>query len=510
MQPVFKQNNQNQLMLLPPSVEELIHKNHPVRVLNHVVNKLNIDAITKQYQGGGTSSFDPRMMLKILFYAYMTNVYSSRKIEQLLHENIHFMWLSGMQKPDHNTINRFRSDKLKDILYPIFSEIVVMMHNAGCLDIKTIYTDGTKIEANANKYTFVWGRALKYRKEKILEQIQQLWKYAEDVSQRELSDTCPSTFAEVNPENIETAIDNINQALKGHNVAPAVKNKLNRVKKKWPELLRDYQLKEQILGERNSYSKTDTDATFMRMKEDHMMNGQLKPCYNWQISTNNQFIVNYGLYQSSTDTITFPHHLQTYYNLYLAYPAEVTADAGYGSEENYAFARDNDVETYIKYNNFQKEHQKAWLKDISNSDNLFYNKNADCFYCPMGQKMQRIDTKKARTKTGFEQTLAVYRAQNCQGCPLRGSCFKSKGNRTIEINHAARELRAKAKANLLSEKGQIRRRLRSIEPETVFGNIKHNKKFKRFNLRGKAKAEVEIGLISIAHNLSKFAKMIKF
>ncbi len=136
MKPVFKQYNQNQLMLLPPSLEELVPKNHPVRVVNKVVDKLNIDHILSQYKGGGTSSFDPRMLLKVLVYSYMINTYASRKIERLLQENIHFMWLSGMQTPDHNTINRFRSDKLKDILKQIFAEVVLMMHQTGYLDIR--------------------------------------------------------------------------------------------------------------------------------------------------------------------------------------------------------------------------------------------------------------------------------------------------------------------------------------------------------------------------------------
>ncbi len=507
MEPVFKPYNQNQLMLLPPSLEELVPKNHPVRVINKVVDKLTIDNILKQYEGGGTSSYDPRMLLKVLIYSYMINTYSSRKIERLLHENVHFMWLSGMQTPDHNTINRFRSEKLKGILKPLFAEIVLMMHQAGYLDIKEIYTDGTKIEANANKYTFVWGRSIKTRREKILCQIQELWQYAENVALRELPDTMPTTYEEITPEKIETAIENINNSLKGQKVEPKIKQKLNSIKKKWPQKLREYQGMEEILKERNSYSKTDNDATFMRMKEDHMMNGQLKPGYNWQISTNNQYIVNYSVHQTPSDTVTFQEHIEEYQTLYNMLPENVTADAGYGSEENYEFAEQNNIEAFVKYNYFHKEQTKKWLNDISKSENYFYNQQEDCLYCPIGQKMHRIDTKTTTTKTGYKQTIASYQAQNCGNCPLRPACHKSSTNRIVEVNHNVRRHRAKAKERLMSEEGLIKRSHRSIEPEPVFGNIKHNKKFKRFNLKGKTKVEIEIGLISIAHNLSKLSKI---
>jgi len=507
MKPVFKQYNQNQLMLLPPSLEELVPQNHPVRVVNTIVDKLNIDNILKQYKGGGTSSFDPRMLLKVLVYSYMINTYSSRKIERLLHENVNFMWLSGMQTPDHNTINRFRSEKLKDILKPIFAEMVLMMHQAGYLDIKEIYTDGTKIEANANRYTFVWGRAIKTRREKILSQIHELWQYAENVTLRELPDTMPTTYEEITPEKIETAIDNINNSLIGQKVEPKIKQKLKNVKKKWPQKLREYQEMEEILKERNSYSKTDNDATFMRMKEDHMMNGQLKPAYNSQISTNNQFILNYTVHQTTTDTVTFKEHIEEFPTLYNMLPEEVTADAGYGSEENYEYAEQMNIEAFIKYNYFHKEQTKKWLNDISKSENYFYNHQQDCLYCPMGQKMLRIDTKTTTTKTGYKQTIARYQAQNCEGCSLRPACHKSSTNRIVDVNHNVRKHRAKAKERLMSEEGLIKRSRRPIEPEPVFGNIKHNKKFKRFNLKGKLKVEIEMGLISIAHNLLKLSKI---
>ena len=502
MKPVFKHYNQDQSFLLPPSIEEMIIENHPVRVLNKVVDKLNIEFLLKTYKGGGCSSFEPRMMLKVLVYAYMSNIYSSRKIEALLKENIHFMWLSGLQYPDHNTINRFRL-KLQDTIKPVFAEIVMMLHEAGMVDIKDLYTDGTKIESAANKYTFVWGKSIKTRKEKIRQQIDELWRYAEQITKTELMDTRPTCYEEVSAERIEETVENINNALQGEDVDKKIRQKITRVRRAWPEQLRRYEKQEEELGGRNSYSKTDPDATFMRMKEDHMLNGQLKPGYNVQISTNNQVITNYSIHQTTADTTTLINHIEEYKKLFNHLPDSITADAGYGSEENYQYADENKIESYIKYNYFHKESTKKWQRDIHRLENLYYNADIDCYYCPMGQPMKNIGEYKTKTKTGFVQTITQYQATNCSGCPLRGACHKSRGNRIIEVNHNARRLKGISKANLKSQTGLEKRSRRPIEPEAVFGNIKKNKNFKRFMLKGLKKVEVEFGLIAISHNLKK-------
>ena len=167
MHVVFKQYSQHQAMLLPPSLDELVRADNPVRVVNAVLDRVDLDPLLKKFKGGGTSSYHPKMLLKVLVYAYINNIFSSRKIEEALQSNINFMWLSGMSQPDHNTINRFRSDRLKDSLRYIFTQVVVLLAEQGVLSLKEAYVDGTKIEANANRYTFVWGNAIKTNKEKI-------------------------------------------------------------------------------------------------------------------------------------------------------------------------------------------------------------------------------------------------------------------------------------------------------------------------------------------------------
>lgn len=503
---VFKNYTPNQLMLLPPSLDEKIIETHPVRIVSGVIDKINISPLEKKYEGGGTSSYHPKMLLKVMVYSYLVNIYSSRKIEEALQQNIHFMWLSGMNEPDHNTINRFRGERLKDVLKPIFVQVVQLLAEAGLVSIKELYTDGTKIEANANRYTFVWGNAMKTNKEKMKQQLEALWNYAQSVAEEEMKDTEPLVFERIDAEKVKETIAKIDEALAGKEVSKKVKQKLSYAKKNWPDNLKRYEEQEKIMGDRNSYSKTDNDATFMRMKEDHMKNGQLKPGYNLQISTNDQVIVNYTIHSNPGDTTTLIEHLEEHQKQYKTTPESVTTDAGYGSEENYAFLEENKVEAFVKFGSFDKEQQKNYAKKKPFHQNqLHYNKEKDCYTCPMGQRMNKVRIEKSKSKNGFEKTLHVYQAQNCTNCPLHSLCHEAKAERIIRVNHQLQYYQEQARERLKTEEGIYHRKKRCCDVEPVFAQIKHNKNFKRFNLRGKQKVEIETGLLAFAHNLKKMA-----
>jgi len=507
---VFKTYNQDQLSLLPPSYDELVPLNHPVRVVNTIIENVDISALEKTYKGGGTSSYHPRMLLKVIIYAYLRNLYSSRKIEQALYENIHFMWLSGQNKPDHNTINDFRGKRLQGHLKKIFHQVVLLLVEQGVVSLKDIFVDGTKIEANANRYTFVWGKSIRTSKARIKKQLKELWKYVEKVYKDEQHIPNTPNFESIDADKIKATINQINKALQGKEIDKKVKQKLNYAKKNWPINMAKYQNQEDILKGRNSYSKTDTDATFMRMKDDHMQNGQLKPAYNVQASTNNQYLTNYTLAQTTADTTTLKNHLADHIENYNETPETLTADAGYGSEENYTDLEDKEITAFVKYNYFHKEQidKKKGKVNPFHPDQLYYNKKTDTYYCPMGQAMTNIGSYKKQTKNKFTQEIHRYQAQNCRGCPLRGLCHKSKYNRIIERNYNLIRLKTKAKKLLLSEQGIAKRKQRCWDVEAVFGNIKHNMNFKRFTLRGLDKVNVEIGLIAMAHNLKKYSLTI--
>lgn len=504
--PVFKQYSPTQVFLLPPSFDELIDANHPVRIVNDVVEQIDLKLLEQQYKGGGTSSYHPKMMLKIMVYSYLRNIYSSRKMEAAVKENIHFMWLSGMQTPDHNTINSFRGVRLKETLKDIFTQIVELLAAEGLISLKEVYVDGTKIESVANRYTFVWGNSIKTNKEKIKKQIDELWAYAQKVAAEELGEPEPPTFDKIDAAKVTAAVEKIETALKDKPVSKQVRQKLNYAKKNWPANLKKYADQEAIMGERNSYSKTDHEATFMRMKEDHMLNGQLKPAYNVQVSSSDQYIVAYSIHHNPGDTTTFINQLEQHKAQYGQFPDAVTADAGYGSEQNLQYLEDKDVTGYVKYSYFDKEQSSSYSdKHPFAASRLHYNEEKDCYYCPMGQPMQNIGDATKTTAAGYEQHLTRYQAANCERCPLNGGCHKSKGNRIIEVNFNLNRLKAIAHQNLTSERGIAHRKKRPWDVESVFGNIKSNHGFRRFLLKGRKKVAIEIGLLAIAQNLRKKA-----
>lgn len=509
---VFKPYDPNQIILLPPSLDELIAVNHPVRVVNSILNQLDISHLEASYQGGGSSSFHPRMLLKVLVYGYLNNIYSSRQLEAATRENIHMMWLCGMNRPDHHTINRFRGQRLKRHLKEIFRQVVLLLVENGHVNLKEVYTDGTKLESAANRYTFVWGRAIATHKQKLYTQLEELWKYTQSVASEELKTKELPAFEEIDSQKIAQTVEQIHQALQSVEVSQQeqvqkkkAQAKLNYARRKWPLNWSSYLQAEKILGQRSSYSKTDPDATFMRLKDDHMQNGQLKPAYNWQISTSNQYVTHYSIHQSTTDTNLLKEHLQGFQDQYQQMPESITADAGYGSEENYEFLEKHNIDAYVKFNLFHHEQTLGFKSQISKVDNLYYNQEQDCFYCPMGQRMEQIGVFTKKTDNGYLQTITKYQAQNCQGCPLRGACHKQQSNRIIEVNKNLRLHKEKIRVKLNSEQGIRHRKQRPQDVEATFGQIKSNHQFKRLRLRGLPKVEVEVGLACIAQNLRKVA-----
>jgi transposase len=503
----FKSNYQNQAMLLPPDLNDLIAANHPVRIVNEVLEKVDISELVRQYKPGGTSSYHPRMLLKVLVYAYINNIYSSRRIEEAVLQNIHFMWLSGMSRPDHNTINRFRGQRLQKTLQPIFTQVVLLLCEEGLLSIKELYTDGTKIEANANRYTFVWGNAIKGHREKIKQQLNELWQYAQSVAASELDDTDPSGFDKIDGEKVNQTIDAINAALADKEIDKGIKQKLNYAKKNWPAALDKYEEQEKILGEqRSSYSKTDEDATFMRMKEDHMKNGQLKPAYNVQISTNNQYIASYSVHQNTTDNNTLIDHLSGHIKSFRQKPNTITTDAGYGTEQNYQWLEDKRITAYVKHNQFDRMQNETLRNKYPFAvDKLVYDEQKNQYLCPIGEPMKHTGWKIEETRGGYAQVIDSYQARNCEGCFLKDACHSQTGNRIIDVSLNYHRLKQKADKRLKSKRGIQKRKQRCFDTEPVFANIKHNHHFKRFMLRGIQKVTVETGLLALAHNLRKKA-----
>ena len=499
---VYKSYNQNDSLLFPHCIGDFIPENDPVRVLDAIVEHLDISAIEATYKGGGASSFAPRMLLKVILYAYLQNVYSGRKMEALLKRDVNFMWLSGMQRPDFNTINLFRKYRLADVMDDIFTQVVQMLVDAKFVSLEVQYIDGTKIEANANKYTFVWKKATKTNQDKLDLKVKSILREAERVLNMELKDESANVMT---AEEMQKRTDEILARMDENGISDKkLRKEVTKVKEESVPKMKEYEEKLEIAGERGSYSKTDKDATFMRMKEDAMNNGQTKPGYNVQIATENQFITNYGLYSSPTDQGTLIPFLNSFESRYGLQSSTVCADSGYGSEMNYEYMVSNQITPFVKYNMFHAEMKRKRKNNPFLVENMFYNKELDFYVCPMGQHLEFVTERHGVSELGYGFTTSVYRSTNCSGCPLRSMCYKGKCNtRTIEVNHRNNELRAMARELLTSEDGLKHRSRRPIEPEAVFGQIKYDNNFKRFRYRGNKLVKAEFAAIAVAHNIRK-------
>ena len=502
---VYKSYNPNDNLLLPPCLGDYLPENHKARVVSAIIDRLDISEIEKGYKGGGTSSYNPRMLLKVIVYAYLNNVYSGRQMEKLLVENIAYMWLSGMQRPDFRTINIFRSKRLAGKFDGIFTQIVRLLNEEGLVSLKVQYIDGTKIESAANKYTFVWKGSTEKNKARLEAGVKSVLETAEKALNIENADE----EQELTADDMARRAENILNKMDGEGISDRKMRKaVEKVRTEKAPKMREYEEKLEILGNRNSYSKTDPDATFMRMKEDAMNNGQTKPGYNVQISTENQFITHYTMSWRPTDWGTFINHMDTFEQRYGRHSAEVVADSGYGSEENYEYLEQNGIEGYVKYPLFHTELKRKTLKNPFLPEHLYYNAEEDYFVCPMGQHMTYVGDKVRKSDLGYRSFSKLYRAQNCERCPLRGLCFKGKGNRTIDVNVRSRLYRDHARELLTSDRGLYHRSMRPVEPEAVFGQIKHDGGFRRFHYRGGRLTGAEFATIAIAHNIKKMISVM--
>ena len=505
-------NNDRLFFLLNPN--EDIAENDPVRVVDAVVESLDLREFKKLYRERGRCPYHPKMMLKIILYAYMNNVYSCRKIERQVQRDIHYIWLAAQERPDFVTINRFRN-RVKKEINNILTQVVLLLAERGFITLDVEYIDGTKIESKANKYTFVWRKTVEKNRAKLQEKIRVLLQQIDEVIAQDKA--AEAERVEFTTDTLNTFIGELKDALAAKpEPADREQKKQHREKKKQlkelekhRDKLNEYDSRLEQMGERNSMSKTDQDATFMRMKEDAMNNGQTKPGYNLQISAENQFITDFALFPNPTDTLTLIPFFNSFLNRYGHLPSVAVADSGYGSEENYRFMDEAGMEAYVKYNRFHIEQRPRYKPNPFHHDNFHYNADEDYYVCPMGQHMRRIGTARSKTASGYRSESARYRAQNCKGCPLRCLCYKAKGDqRIIEVNHRLNEYKRKARELLTSEEGLKHRGRRCIEPEAVFGQMKFNMAYRRFRHFGKDKVSMDFAFFAIAFNIKKMCSKI--
>ena len=507
----FKDTHQHQMQLLPPSLDDFIDTKHLVRVIDQFVSTLSSRLWDKVFTGGGAPSYHPEIMLKVILYAYSLKIFSCRQIAKAIRQDVTFMWLTGMQRPTFNTINRFRSDYFRKILEDVFTELLDFLHEKGYISYTDFFVDGTKLEANAGRYTHVWRKNTARYKSAVKERVKELLREIDRINQEEDEKYGDSDLPErgeksdISSEEIQNISRELSDRLSevsDKREKQKLQSAANRLEKEADKLSK-YENQEELLGDRNSYSKTDPDATFMRLKDD-----RLRPAYNIQISTENQFVTNYSASQNASDTVTFPDHLEKLNERGDEYkPKNYMGDSAYGSEENYHLLEQHDIQSYLKYNTYHFDKRKNTNKKPFHRDNFSYNSEEDYFVCPAGKKLTYKVTIQRKNKTGFISYVRVYECNSCHACPYKTDCTKSKGNRQINYNPQLENYREQARFNLDSEYGISLRKRRGIEVETFFGDLRQNCQFNRFLLRGLLKTEHELGLLAIGHNLRKLAKV---
>ena len=493
-------------VVLPINLGIMIEKDDPVRKLVEICDGLDY---TNLYAGflRHWRKVNPRTLFEIIAFAYMCGIYASREIEKACRHDIRFMWiLNGEPVPDHSTIARFQNERLTGVIEELFYQLTEKLYEMGELTYQTLFVDGTKIEANANRYTFVWAKAVKKQLEKLEVRIA---KEVPEVAVQYRLPECTSL------EDCLLWLTNL--AVKARLTFVSGKGKHKTQLQRDIELLTSFRERREgyrehrtVLGKRKSYSKTDHDATFMRLKEDHMKNGQLKPAYNVQIGVESEYIIGLGLFPNPTDTTTLPPFLDRVREKSGHKIQNIVADAGYASEENYTYLEKNGQNAYIKPADHEIRKTRKYQRDLYRVENMPYDPETDSFTCPNGKKLIHTFDRQRKSDNGFTETKQTYICESCAGCPHREKCFKGQyENRMISVSQTFSRQKREAEERICTPEGICLRVNRSIQVEGAFGVIKEDYAFRRFLTRGKQKTETQFFLVAFAFNIRKLCARIE-
>ena len=491
-----------QLKIDESFAERFIPADDSVRLLDKIVEEMDLSALMRAYDSHGRPpATPPRTMLKVVLYAAMEHNYSSRKIKSSCERDMNYIWLlNGAAPPSHFEIARFRSKRLAACADELFSQLVHRLHGMGEITFEHLFVDGTKIEANANKYSFVWKKSTNKYEARLDTKLEKL-----------LPELCSKHgVVAIDPNALLSALEE-------KAVFPFVHGRGNRK----CELQRDIELLRDLLGRkrkyqrynetfrgRNSFSKTDPDATFMHMKEDHMRNAQLKPGYNVQFGVEGEYITGVLVSSERSDQLTLIPLMEKM-KRYGADYKDVTTDAGYESEENLTWFEEEEKTCYIKPQNYERSKTKKYKSNMALRENMAYDVEKDEYTCQAGQKLRAKYVGKRTSKSGFESEITYYECDDCSACPYKKSCTRAKGNRQIRVSKRFIVQRAASLERITSEQGILLRMNRSIQSEGAFGVVKQNYGFRQFLLRGNKKVTTEILLLAMAYNINKLHAKIQ-
>ena len=512
-------NEEGYQLKLPLNLETIIPADDSVRLLSQFVEAMDLTDLYSTYERINTVS--PRTLLKIVLYSYMNGDYSSRSMELNCKRDINFMYLlEGKPVPDHATFARFRSIHFAPCAKRILAEMSALLYELGEVSGETIFIDGTKIEACANKYTFVWKKAVTKNHEKLLIKIaaliaecEQLYGiqivHGDTVKMKHVKRLRKKLYALKQEENIEF-VHGI-----GKRKSPLQKS--IETLEGYLERLKGYTKKLHICGKRNSYSKTDPDATFMRMKEDAMGNGQLKPAFNLQHGVDSEYIVWLTTGPQPADATTLIPFLKETEE-YLAFKYQkFMEEAGYESEENYVFLDQNQQLAFIKPSNYEISKKRTYKNDIGRIENMDYDEKSDAYICKNGKQLSFTHVRRSKSKTGYVSEKSIYQCEECKDCPYKKECIKGNNcktpiegrNKVLSVAKTFLKYREEDLERILSDEGILLRINRNIQAEGSFGELKQDMGFRRYLSRGTSNVLAESVLLAMAKNVNKLHNKIQ-
>lgn len=515
----YSLNQSGYQLKLPLNIETIIPEDDSVRLLSQFVEAMDLTDLYSTYER--INSVSPRTLLKIVLYSYMNGDYSSRSMELNCKRDINFMFLlEGAPAPDHATFARFRSIHFAPCSKRILAEMSNTLFDLGEISGETIFIDGTKIEASANKYTFVWKKAVTKNQEKLLIKLadfvaecEQLYDikivYGSTIKMKHVKKLRKKLYTLKESENVVFV----------HGIGKRKTPLQKRIEtlEDYLSRLKEYNQKIHICGERNSYSKTDRDATFMRMKEDAMGNGQLKPAYNLQHGLDSEYITWLTIGPQPTDTTTLIPFLKDAENHLKFKYKNITADAGYESEENYQFLESNGQISYIKPANYEISKTRKYRNDIGKIENMEYDEEVDVYICRNDKKLKVHNIRHSISKTGYVSEKTIYKCENCDACPYKKECIKGNNcktplderTKTLQVAKTFLKYRQEDLERILSEEGILFRTNRSIQAEGSFGDLKQDMQFRRYLSKGTTNVLAESTLLAMARNINKLHNKIQ-
>jgi transposase len=492
----------------------LIPVDDSVRLLSQILEGLDYSKLYQAYSiKGRKPAVDPKTMFKVLTYAYMNGIYTTHKIESACRRDINFLWLlAGCKAPDHATVARFRQKYLAESVDDLFYQMVNELYDLGEVQFENVFIDGTKIEANANRYTFVWKSSVNKNELKMFEKIKNL---VSEISLAEMKGFTISAGSLIG--DMSRILDYLNDKKVSEEIefVHGIGKRKTQLQR-WIEQLGEYRARQEKYNEsnqlfqgRNSYSKTDTDATFMHMKDDHMRNSQLKPGYNVQIGVESEYVTGVGIFQDRNDIATLIPMLEMMKENIGRKYTNVIADSGYESEENYLYLEKNSQTAFIKPQTYEVWKKKSFKNDISKRENMIYDGEKDEYTCHSDKKLKKIGITHKTSATGYRSEITLYECENCEGCLHKSKCTKAAGNRRMQVSKTFVEKRDVSYQNIMSDMGILLRVNRSIQVEGAFGVLKNDYNFTRFLTRGKTSVKTEFMLLCFGYNLNKLHSKIQ-